>query len=61
MSAFMEKCGVDGIEEECRELLEPVFKLIRLVYKDTSHVQMRMNEFGYGIRSLRNEGEEATN
>ena len=38
LNVFMQKCNEEGIEEECRELLEPVFSLLRLVYRDTSHV-----------------------
>ena len=34
----MHKCGEDGVEEEVKEMLEPIFKLIRLPYRDTSHV-----------------------
>ena len=38
LKEFMYKCGEDGVEEEVKEMLEPIFKFIRLAYMDNSYV-----------------------
>ena len=46
----MEQCKEDDVDDEAKEQLEPIFKLLRMMYRDTDNVQMRMNELGYGMR-----------